>query len=341
MFDLTRHSFRWAISLCVLGLLVVAPAGVPPAVAEDSCGAASGGGPLRRVDSKIGAWAVSATGIRDCRGGVEVEVIARQPVPGELVPGGRIERPLGPTGMLELPIYCRRDDYAFLPPNALGGLPCLALTPTDHIDPYALAVQLAASLPPPAVHISMNPQRGLVAVPTWFWVEGYDGGSLSSDETVLEAHERCHLAVVRNDDGSPVQAPDGRAELRRECTVETTTFSIEVQLWPKLVAWDFGDQTPGTAVACSRSSPCRAGLGEPFVDARHPSPIQHPYQWSSLGVQGPADAYRVQLAITFGAAFRVSVDGATPGGWQDLPDRALAWSATHQVQEAQAVLTRP
>ena len=271
--------------LGVIGLLVCA-SGMPIRIALASGCLSPTPSPDRTIDSKVGNWAVEIEAVHDCRGGVKVSVLASQPVPGDLVPGGRIQRPLGPTGTLELPIYCRRDDYAFLPPNALGGLPCLALSPTDHIDPYRLAVQLAASLPPPAVRIGMNPQKGLVAVPTWFWVEGYDGGSLANAETVLEAHERCHLVVVRNTDGSPVRTPDGRAALRRECVVETTTFSVEVQLWPKLVAWDFGDQTPGTAVACSRSSPCSPALGEPFVDARHPSPIQHPYQWSSLGVQG-------------------------------------------------------
>ena len=54
--------------------------------------------------------------------------------PGDLVPSGRIDRPLGPVGVLEMPIYCRRDDYAFLPPNALGGLPCVEVPREGRID---------------------------------------------------------------------------------------------------------------------------------------------------------------------------------------------------------------
>ena len=240
-----------------------------------------------------------------------------------------------------MPIYCRRDDYAFLPPNALGGLPCLAIEPAAHIDPRRLALELEASVPPPAVRIGMNPQLGLVAVPTWFWVEGYDGGTIGQAETVLEAHERCHLVVVHNPDGSPTLAGDGRPQLRRECTVETSTFEVEVQLWPKQVAWDFGDHTPARQVTCGSQALCGGGLGLPFVDSGHPSSVQHPYQWSSLGINGVADAYTISLGINFGASFRVSVDGAAPGGWQTLPDRELQWSASHQVREAQAVLTRP
>ena len=81
-------------------------------------------------------------------------------------------------------------------------------------------------------------------------------------------------------------------------------------------------------------------LGQPFVDSRHPSPVQHPYRWSSLGVNGAQDAYTIRLGINFGAQFRVTVNGST-GGWQGLPTRDLSWSASHRVQEAQAVLTRP
>ena len=82
-------------------------------------------------------------------------------------------------------------------------------------------------------------------------------------------------------------------------------------------------------------------LGVPYVDAVHESPIQHPYVWSSLGINGGADAYKIKLAITFGAQFRYSINGRDQGGWQGLQPRSLEWTAMHQVQEAQAVLTRP
>jgi hypothetical protein len=86
---------------------------------------------------------------------------------------------------------------------------------------------------------------------------------------------------------------------------------------------------------------CPNALGEPYVDAFHQSSVQHPYVWSSLGVNGASDAYTIKLAINFAADYRVSINGNDQGGWHGLSARELRWAASHQVQEAQAVLTRP
>lgn len=212
--------------------------------------------------------------------------------------------------------------------------------PSDqHFDPYPLAVRLAAELPPPDLQIRMNPRKGMVAVPTWFWVEGYDGRSLSQSETVVEQHTTCHYVTLRGADGLPVLDETGRPRTRQDCSTENTTFVVEARLTPSHFAWDFGDQH-GQDRACQAEAGCDGALGTPFVDAGHESPIQHPYVWSSLGVNGAQDAYTVQLAITFAADYRVSVNGQDQGGWQALSARVLNWSASHQVQEAQAVLTR-
>ena len=80
---------------------------------------------------------------------------------------------------------------------------------------------------------------------------------------------------------------------------------------------------------------------QPYTEQRAASPIAHVYRLSSLGQGGVADAYTVQLGITFGAEYRFSTNGASASGWQSLGDRGLSWSASHQVREAQAVLTRP
>jgi hypothetical protein len=183
----------------------------------------------------------------------------------------------------------------------------------------------------------------MVAVPTWFWVEGYDGGLLSQSESVLEAHEVCRRVPVRDDHGRPVLGEDGRPKTRRECDVETTTFTVDVRLWPGRLQWDFGDDRGGRAIGCPGQGDCGDALGQPFIDSSHPSSIQHPYEWSSLGVNGAQDAYTIKLGITFAAQYRVTVssDDRGTGGWRGLPERELTWTANHQVQEAQAVLVRP
>jgi hypothetical protein len=315
----------------------------PTLLAQSACGSADESSPFRGFFSRVGPWDVRGIGARTCDGGARVMIESTLMRGGDLVPGGRIDRPLGPTRVIETPMYCRRDDYPFLPPNALGGLPCVAATPGEHIDPRAEALRLESEVAPPAVRIGMNPRLGMVAVPTWFWVEGYDGNEISRARTVVEAHQECRFAMVHDDQGLVVLAADGRPQLQRQCETRTTTFTIQVRLWPNRYAWDFGDQHH-QEVRCATPSACLDGLGQTFVDSRHPSTIRHPYVWTSLGqigINGDEDAYRISLEITFSAAFRVAVNGASPGGWQSLPDRELSWAASHQVQEAQAVLTRP
>ena len=117
------------------------------------------------------------------------------------------------------------------------------------------------------------------------------------------------------------------------------TLTVEVRAWPRVYHWQFGDAGE-QSVLCPTISACTAGLGRAYTDPRTPSPIRHAYGWSSLNVNGAADAYTVGLTITFGAQYRFSLNGESMSGWQDLPDRELGWSASHRVQEAQAVLTR-
>jgi hypothetical protein len=231
----------------------------------------------------------------------------------------------------------------FLPPEALGGIPCVSIPQDSSFDPGPTAARLAAEVPPPDLRIKMNPDKGLVNVPTWFWVEGYDGGTLSAAETVLQEHEVCHTVPVRTPGNGLAQLDDaGRPATRLDCTTTNTTFDVEVRLYPEDFAWDFGDHSSPRSVPCAGVGDCsNAALGSPYVDALHASPIQHPYPWSSLGINSPADAYVVKLDVAFAAEYRVSVDGQAQGGWHGLPARTLSWSAAHQVQEAQAVLVRP
>jgi hypothetical protein len=229
----------------------------------------------------------------------------------------------------------------FLPPNALAGIPCVTITQDQAVDPQALAVQLEASVPPPALRIGMNPSKGMVNVPTWFWVDGYDGGTLSAEETVVQQHKICHVIVDRDGDGIPALGDDGRPVTHQDCHTDNTTFDVAVRLYPSLFNWDFGDQHQ-QSVPCAGIGDCPSGMGLPFVDMSHPSYVRHPYGWSSLVASSSGlAAYTVNLGITFAADFRVSINGQDQGGWHGLQPRTLTWTTTHQVQEAQAVLTRP
>ena len=180
----------------------------------------------------------------------------------------------------------------------------------------------------------------MVAVPTWFWVEGYDGGVVPLEDDLALQHQECHTVVDRDDWGAAQLDAGGSPETHSECQTITDTVSVEVRAWPRAFRWTFGDDQEQT-VTCPEIAACPAGVGVPFTDSRNPSPIAHAYRWSSLGANGDADAYTIGLAITFGGQYRFSTNGGPRTSWEGLDDRDLVWSAIHQVQQAQAVLTGP
>ena len=192
----------------------------------------------------------------------------------------------------------------------------------------------------PSLRLNMNPRLGMVAVPTWFWVEGYDGEVLPLSDTLVVSHEECSRVADRDAGGGAVLGENGTPSTHTECRTVTDSLTVDVRAWPRSYTWTFGDDRVRT-VKCDGIAACPQGIGLPFTDPRTPSPIAHAYQWSSLGKNGLADAYTIGLGINFGAQYRFSLNGRSSSGWQSLGDRELAWSATHQVQEAQAVLTRP
>jgi hypothetical protein len=185
----------------------------------------------------------------------------------------------------------------------------------------------------------MNPRLGMVALPTWFWVEGYDGNTIPLVDRLELMHEECQRVVERDERGDVILDAAGAPVSREQCRPVIETLTVEVRAWPQQYHWNFGDDKD-QVVFCGAIGACPQGLGRVYTDPHTPSPIQHAYIWTSLGAQGDADAYLIQLGITFSAQYRFSYNAQPFSGWQHLPERELSWAASHQVQEAQAVLTR-
>jgi hypothetical protein len=72
------------------------------------------------------------------------------------------------------------------------------------VDPVAVAANLLDQVPVPTIKIGVNPAPGLVALPSWFWIEGYDGAPITISRS---------LASV----------------------------TVEVQITPTSYRWSFGD----------------------------------------------------------------------------------------------------
>jgi hypothetical protein len=242
-----------------------------------------------------------------------------------------------PTDLIR--IFCRRDDYAFLPPGAVGGLPCDSGSSIHTRDPRAIAIQLWQALPLPQIRLGMNPQKGLVALPTWFWIDGYDGSTFGTSETLLVPKQVCHTVVDRDAGGNAVLDGSGHVSSHQTCQTLWDRLSVEIGVWPQAYDWDFGDGSQH--IGCLGLVACPGGVGRPYTDPSTVSPIAHAYLWSSLGVGGRADAYTIQAQITFGAHFHFSLNGEPGDDWEPLSPRQVSTSATQKVQEVQAVLSRP
>ncbi len=56
--------------------------------------------------------------------------------------------------------------------------------PAPAVDPATLVDSVFGIVPLPPIQVGMNPTTGLVAMPSWFWVEGYDGSGLRGSRTL-------------------------------------------------------------------------------------------------------------------------------------------------------------
>lgn len=80
----------------------------------------------------------------------------------------------------------------------------IVVGPADPIDPVSVAQELRDQIPIPEMTISANPDTGLVALPSWFWIDGYDG--------------------------TPITASSSLGGV-----------TVEVEITPQEYRWDFGD----------------------------------------------------------------------------------------------------
>jgi hypothetical protein len=331
-------------SMIVIAFLVATLVGASEVAAQDACrGSATGGGLFRTVESRVNPWDARAVVGSTCEQGITVDINATRNSPPEATNGrtGGMDPTGRSVGQYSGPAYCRRDDHAFLPPQASAGIPCDAHTPGTTEDPRDFARSMFDHMDLPSLRLNMNPLRGMVAVPTWFWIEGYDGGVIGLVDNLQVSREECHREADRDEGGAARLDAGGSPVTHNECHTIIDTFTVEVRAWPKVFQWNFGDDQGKTVPCADTAAACPNGAGRPFTDPYTPSPIAHAYRWSSLGANGDADAYSIGLGITFGAQYRFSVNGGSRTGWEGLDDRDLSWSTRHQVQEAQAVLTRP
>ena len=60
----------------------------------------------------------------------------------------------------------------------------IIVVPGVSVDPASIAAELRDQVPVPDITVGVNPEVGLVAMPAWFWIEGYDGSPIRTSETL-------------------------------------------------------------------------------------------------------------------------------------------------------------
>lgn len=166
----------------------------------------------------------------------------------------------------------------------------------------------------PDITIRTNPLQGVVAIPTWYWVDGYDGDTLSDTRTLSESHEEVRDVEVPALDGGP-------AQISQETRTVRTTTTVSIRVAPVEYSWNFGDGTTGQQL----SGP--EGLGTPFRGANWPSTVQHTYDYSSIDF---ASGFPIQLTVRFSVA--VQVNG---GQWNRLDDIVKTYGSSYLVRQVQ------
>lgn len=184
--------------------------------------------------------------------------------------------------------------------------------PVPHIDPWTLAVSAEHEAPPPPVTLKANPDPGVVAIPAWFWIQGYDGRVITHSKTQHASHTECRLL-----NGVP------------DCHSVDDSVTVDVRLTPTNYKWDFGDGRSGSVQTYSPDK----GLGRPYTDAVQASPVQWSYEFDSRDF---ASGFPVKLTITFAGMFQ-----ANGSGWQGLPNIDDNWTTGLVMRQVQTLNSVP
>ena len=183
------------------------------------------------------------------------------------------------------------------------------------------ARDLAQRVPLPKLEIRISPDPGLVAVPTRYWIDSYQGQPLGDSGSLVLP---------------PLVGPEVPLwEYPADCPCrEPRVLVVDVQVWPVGYRWSFGDgrpdgRSPGPVFATGS-----LGRPAPQGDPRRApvaGEIAHTYEFASFYTGG---GFPVGVEATFVAAFRVN-----GGEWRQL-DVTLAQRGTtrHRVQEIQVLL---
>jgi hypothetical protein len=186
--------------------------------------------------------------------------------------------------------------------------PWIPTGPVTRLDPVAKAHDLVNHMAWPSITIGINPNPGIVAMASWFWIQNYSGQVLTNSGAISETHQECRTVIVSGTPGL-------------ECHNVTNSMTVEARVGPTTYEWNFGDKQPHSDVTYSNPK----GLGRAYTDPRTPSPVAWSYEFDSYGYD---NGFPVSVAISFMAEFR-----ANGGAWAGLDPVTRTWNGNHVVEQ--------
>jgi hypothetical protein len=195
--------------------------------------------------------------------------------------------------------------------------PWIPTGPVTRLNPVAKAHDLVNHMAWPNITIGINPNPGVVAIKSWFWIQNYAGQVLTNSGTISETHQECRTVSFP---GANPGDPPGRG---LECHDVTNTMTVDARVGPANYQWTFGDGRAGSQL----DYPNPAGLGRAYTDPHTASPVAWSYEFSSLG---HPDGFPVSVAISFMSEFR-----ANGGPWAGLDPVTQTYTGNHIVEQVQ------
>jgi hypothetical protein len=263
----------------------------------------NGGTGTRSVTTPLNGGNALAGAVADPNGGIGAQIGTgnSRRTPGTQQPGP----PPGPDPFAQLVARLAqqacsggRDTIIFeMPVGASNGFTCVAPTGSstpDSLAGFALAAE--SSIPWPRIAIGANPNDpATVAVPTYYWVSGYDGSarSVGISATVQEG-ERCTPTFETNPDGT-------RTETGQDCVPNMVTYGVVVTARPTTYSWNFGDNQKNPTKDGQQSvvtKPGPEGLGMPYQAPNWSSPIMHLFNVSSYQLEAEG-GFPITLTVTY------------------------------------------
>lgn len=201
------------------------------------------------------------------------------------------------------------------------------------------------SPPLPSIGIGINPNPGLVALQSWFWIQGYQNAPLVPS---LHLDLPWTLSWDQDVTHSETTACPTDDDPEKTCTSSVTVtehsnephldqIDVTVTFTPATYTWDFGDGRKGSHLSFDPAT----GVGRAYTDPYTPSPVAWSYESDSRDFVG---GFPVMVTVTWGVSAHLRGSSDIGDGFDvtaPLADRSATWGAQHVVCQIQALRTAP